>query len=115
MGDAGGGAPGVGRRVLDVVEHPVDRRGGHVHPRVGRGVVDEEVAVVARDRAVAEEHVGDVADALFALGRHQVAARLVDHLARVVEVDRGRRRARSAARRRRRARRGRRAAIPPAS
>ncbi len=77
---------GIGRGIRDVVEHFVDRRRGDVHPRVGRRVVDEDVAVGASHDAVAEEHVGHIAHALFALRRHQIATRTVGHLRRVFEV-----------------------------
>ena len=66
--DAGMAAQRIGGRVHHIIQQLGDGAGGHVQARVRRGVVDEDIAVLALDPAIAEDHVGDIADALGALG-----------------------------------------------
>ena len=55
-------------------------------PRVRRGVVEEDLAIRARDPAVTEDHIGDVAHALDALRREKIAGRLVGDDPRTLQV-----------------------------
>ena len=73
------------RRVPAVIDQLLHRGRGDVAARVAGGVVDEDLAVAAGDPAVGEGDVGDVADALLAARGQQVAARLVDEPAGIVE------------------------------
>ena len=65
-------AVGAAERVLGGVEHIVAQAahvgGGHVHPRIGGGVVDVHPPVVVRDDAVGKDDVAHVADSLAAQG-----------------------------------------------
>ena len=75
--DASTAAQRIGGGVQHVVEQFRNRAGGHVQAGIRGGVIDEYFAVPALDPAVAEDHVGDIADALRALRGDEITGWLV--------------------------------------
>jgi hypothetical protein len=73
--NAGGRSKRIFWRVEHIVDHPVDGGSCDVDASIGRCVVNEQIAVGARNGSVAERYVGDVADTLAADGCQQISAR----------------------------------------
>src|SRR5882672_787983 len=71
--DRAGGGAFIFRGIDDIIEQLPDGCRGDVHPCIGGGVVDKDVSVIIRYPAVAEDHVGGVADALLSSWAKQIA------------------------------------------
>lgn len=76
----------VGRCVECVVHELLNGRGSNVQSCIGGSVVDINAAVLADDGSVSERNVGNVADALDAVGRDEQSGGACDEFGRIVEV-----------------------------
>ncbi len=72
--------------VEHIIHHAFYRGGGNVKPCIVRGVINIGFPIVPDNRAIGEHNVGNVADSLWPQRRNQEAARLGDHLPRLVKV-----------------------------
>src|SRR5659263_94305 len=57
-----------------------------MHTAVRRGIIDVNSAVIIRNPAVGEQHVGDIANTFRTLRSHEVTPRFGNHSGRVTEV-----------------------------
>ena len=86
LADACEGCEWVFRRVLAIIDHAVERGGCNMQARVGRRVIDVQVSIGSRDRAVAEYDIGHIADAFSLLRGDEVAAGPVDDLGGIIQI-----------------------------
>ena len=68
------------RRIDDIVQQLVDRGGGHMHPGIGRSIINIYPAVVIGYPAIAEDDIGDISYPFLSFRRDEITAGFVDDL-----------------------------------